>query len=79
MLILTRKLGESIKIGDQIEIKVVAIEGDQIKLGIDAPRSIDIHRKEVYEAIQKENNQAISSELPKDVLEHMKSIKKDKT
>ncbi|MFT8319208.1 MAG: carbon storage regulator CsrA [Sporolactobacillus sp.] len=77
MLILTRKLGESIKIGDQIEVKIVAIEGDQIKLGIEAPRSIDIHRKEIYEAIQKENNQAISGDLSKDILEQMRSLKKD--
>jgi carbon storage regulator (csrA) len=76
MLILTRKLGESIRIGDQIEVKVVGIDGDQVKLGISAPRSVDIHRSEIYEAIQKENSQAASGKLSDELLQTMKSIKK---
>ncbi|MEC2071264.1 carbon storage regulator CsrA [Alkalihalophilus marmarensis] len=59
MLVLTRRLQEAIQIGDDIEIKILAIEGDQIKLGIDAPRNIEIHRKEVYLEIQKENHEAV--------------------
>ncbi|MDV2684289.1 carbon storage regulator CsrA [Alkalihalophilus lindianensis] len=58
MLVLTRKLKEAIQIGDDIEIKVLSIDGDQIKIGIDAPKHIEIHRKEVYLAIQQENNEA---------------------
>jgi carbon storage regulator len=58
MLVLTRKKNESIMIGDSIEIKVLAIEGEQIKLGIIAPKHIDIYRKEIYIAIQEENKQA---------------------
>ncbi|GAE95059.1 carbon storage regulator [Gracilibacillus boraciitolerans JCM 21714] len=59
MLVLTRKLNEAIKIGDNIEVKVIAVDGDQVKLGIDAPpQSIEVHRKEIYEAIQQENNEA---------------------
>jgi carbon storage regulator len=58
MLVLTRKTGESIQIGNNIEIKVVSIQGDQIKLGIDAPKYIDIHRKEVYLSIQEQNTEA---------------------
>ncbi|WP_100374052.1 carbon storage regulator CsrA [Bacillus sp. FJAT-45037] len=58
MLVLTRKLKEAIQIGDDIEITILSIDGDQIKLGIDAPRHVDIHRKEVYLAIQSENNEA---------------------
>ena len=58
MLILTRKLNESITIGDSIEVSVVEIKGDQVKLGIDAPRAIKVYRKEVYDAIQKENEEA---------------------
>lgn len=59
MLVLTRKLGESIMIGDGIEVTVVGIEGDQIKLGIDAPKDIKIYRNEIFQAIQEENRQAL--------------------
>lgn len=58
MLVLTRKLKEAINIGDQIEISILGIEGDQVKIGVSAPKDVDIHRKEIYEAIQKENNEA---------------------
>lgn len=58
MLVLTRKTGESIKIGDDIEITVVSVKGDQIKLGITAPKDVEIFRKEVYLAIQEENQKA---------------------
>ncbi|PYZ92788.1 carbon storage regulator [Salipaludibacillus keqinensis] len=75
MLVLTRKLNESIKIGDDIEITVIGVEGDQVKLGIDAPRNIDIHRKEIYLAIQEENSEAAGTSI--DVLKQFtKSIKK---
>ncbi|MGN1385877.1 MAG: carbon storage regulator CsrA [Bacillus sp. (in: firmicutes)] len=58
MLVLTRKVGESIVIGDNIEITVIETKGDQIKLGIKAPKEVDIHRKELFEAIQRANQQA---------------------
>lgn len=58
MLVLTRKTKQSIKIGDDIEVTIVAIQGDQVKIGISAPQSIEVHRKEVYEAIQLENSEA---------------------
>ena len=61
MLILTRKLNESIMIGDQIEISIVDIRGDQVKLGIKAPKNIKVYRQEVYRAIQKENIEAVKS------------------
>ncbi|BBU38284.1 carbon storage regulator CsrA [Aeribacillus pallidus] len=63
MLILTRKLNESIIIGDNIEITITAIEGDQVKLGIKAPKQIDVHRKEIYAAIQTENSAASRTDL----------------
>lgn len=62
MLVLTRKVNESIMIGDDIELTVLAVEGEQIKLGIKAPKNIDIHRKEIYLSIQQENNDAINTE-----------------
>ncbi|MCQ4089301.1 carbon storage regulator CsrA [Exiguobacterium sp. LL15] len=61
MLVLKRKNGEAIQIGDDIELMILAIEGDQVKLGIRAPRQVDIHRKEVYLAIQEENTEASRS------------------
>jgi len=58
MLVLTRKVGESITIGENIEITVLEMKGDQVKIGIEAPKSVDIHRKEVYVSIQEENKRA---------------------
>ncbi|WP_226085904.1 carbon storage regulator CsrA [Mesobacillus sp. S13] len=58
MLVLTRKNGESIKIGEDIEITVISSKNDQVKLGIKAPRNIEIFRKEILELIQEENQQA---------------------
>ena len=55
MLILTRKLGEKINIGDDITITLVEIKGAQVKLGIEAPKHIEIHRQEIYERIREEN------------------------
>lgn len=60
MLVLSRKKDESIMIGDQIEIKILAIEGEQIKIGIIAPKTVKVHRSEVFEAIQAQNKEALS-------------------
>ncbi len=54
MLVLTRKRDERIMIGDQISLLVVDIKGDKVRLGIEAPSDVAVHRKEVYEAIQRE-------------------------
>lgn len=58
MLILTRKTNERIVIGDEIEVSVVEIRGDQVKLGIIAPKNVKVHRREVFDAIQAENRAA---------------------
>ena len=63
MLVLTRKLGESIAIDDNIKITVVQIKGKQVRLGIKAPKETKIHREEVYQAIQDQNTQASQSDL----------------
>lgn len=59
MLVLSRKKDESIMIGDQIEIKILAVEGEQVKLGIVAPKSVIVHRTEVFDAIQAQNKEAL--------------------
>ena len=61
MLALARKVNESIMIGNDIEITVLEIKGDQIKLGVKAPKSVPIYRKELYVHIQEENKQAVSA------------------
>ena len=58
MLVLTRRLNQSIKIGDDIEITVIEVRGDQVRLGVAAPRDVSVHRKEVYLQIQQENRAA---------------------
>ncbi len=58
MLVLSRQRDETIMIGDEVEITVVDIRGDKVRLGITAPTRIAVHRKEVYEAIKRENEQA---------------------
>lgn len=62
MLALTRKKGESLVINNNIEITVLEIRGDQIKIGISAPKDVPIYRKEVYLQIQQENEAAISAD-----------------
>lgn len=65
MLVLSRKKNESIIIGDDIEIVIVDIKGDQVKIGVKAPKSVTVHRAEVYEEIQMENKKAASA--PKEI------------
>jgi len=58
MLVLTRKKGQSIMIGDDVEISVVEVNGDAVRIGIRAPKDVSIYRREIYEAIQEENIRA---------------------
>lgn len=61
MLVLTRKKDQTIVINDNIEITVLEVQGDQVRIGINAPRSVSIHRKEVFLEIQEENKKAAKS------------------
>lgn len=61
MLILTRRVGESIVVGDDIVLTVFEVRGDAVRIGIEAPRSVKVNRKEIYEEIQRSNAQAVSS------------------
>lgn len=58
MLVLTRKINQSIVIGDDVEVVVLEVRGEQVRLGIKAPRTVVVHRKEIYEQIQEENRAA---------------------
>lgn len=68
MLVLTRKLHQSIVIGDGIEVVVLEVRGEQVRLGIKAPKDVAVHRKEIYEQIQQESK-ASSESRPEDVPE----------
>ena len=62
MLVLSRQKDESIIIGDDVEVTIVDVRGDKVRLGINAPRSISVHRKEIYEAIQREKAEKAKAE-----------------
>ena len=65
-MVLSRKMNEEIIIGDNIEIMVVEIRGDKVRLGIDAPKEISVHRREVYEAIKRQEAEQEQSEISSD-------------
>lgn len=63
MLVLARKQGESLMIGDNIEIQIIEIRGDQVKIGVNAPRDVNVYRREVFNLIQDENKAAAKSSM----------------
>jgi len=79
MLVLTRKKGQSLMIGQDVEIAIIDIQGDQVRLGINAPRSVSIHRKEVFDEIIQENKEASTVSLSsKDLKKAMETLYTDK-
>ncbi|MEM7282338.1 MAG: carbon storage regulator CsrA [Pseudomonadota bacterium] len=56
MLILTRRVGESVMIGDEVTITVLGVKGNQVRIGVNAPKTVAVHREEIYERIQRERN-----------------------
>ena len=68
MLALSRKVNESIMLGNDVEITVLEIKGDQVKLGISAPKSVPIYRKEIYLQIQESNKEAAEGTIPAEAL-----------
>lgn len=75
MLALARKINQSIMIGSDIEITLLEIKGDQVKIGINAPKSVPIYRKEIYMQIQDENKKASEGEIDVEVLNNLFSGK----
>jgi carbon storage regulator len=65
MLILSRKSGESIVIDGRIHLKIVRVEGDVVKIGIEAPSDVPVHRREVYEELQRSNQQTLTTQKPR--------------
>ena len=71
MLALSRKTGESIVIGNDVEISILEIKGDQVKIGINAPKSVPIFRKEIFLQIQEENKNAVAQEQSREAIEEL--------
>jgi len=78
MLVLTRKKEESIRIGDDITIKIVDIDNRQVKLGIDAPKRVAVNREEIYQKILIENEAASKTQTSQDGLMHIAGLLKNK-
>ena len=80
MLILTRKLGESVTIGDDIKITILGVRGRQVRLGIIAPQKVTIHREEIYFKVQGENKRAVTTNPPdlKELVLAIRAINKEK-
>ncbi|MCH5272763.1 MAG: carbon storage regulator CsrA [Lachnospiraceae bacterium] len=71
MLALSRKVNESIMIGHDIEITILEIKGEQVKIGINAPKSVPLYRKEIYLQIQEANKEAVSADASPEMLKEM--------
>lgn len=71
MLALSRKAGESIVIGNDIEITILEIKGEQVKVGVNAPKSVPVYRKELYLQIQEANKEAVASDVDVSVMQKL--------
>lgn len=74
MLVLRRKVGEALVIADDIELVVLEVEGDRVKLGIQAPRDVEIVRKELLDAVTKENKRASTVKPSADLLQQLRQL-----
>ncbi len=64
MLILTRRVGESLMIGDEVTVTVLGVKGNQVRIGVNAPRDVSVHREEIYERIQAEKDASAPDDPP---------------
>lgn len=62
MLILTRRVGETLMIGDEVTVTVLGVKGNQVRIGVNAPKDVSVHREEIYERIKKEQSESNSAE-----------------
>ena len=62
MLILTRRVGETLMIGDEVTVTVLGVKGNQVRIGVDAPRDVTVHREEIYERIKREQQEQLGEE-----------------
>jgi len=62
MLILTRRVGETLMIGDEVTVTVLGVKGNQVRIGVNAPKDVSVHREEIYDRIKKEQSDSVSDE-----------------
>lgn len=66
MLILTRRVGETLMIGDEVTVTVLGVKGNQVRIGVNAPKEVSVHREEIYDRIKKEQDSGEESTVPND-------------